>query len=316
MSWNNLLRDGFYLTDGGLETTLIFHEGFELKHFAAFELLNHKRGRDVLKNYFGRYLNLASRFKTNFILEAPTWRASKDWGAKLGYSLKDMNMINDMAISFLRGIQAQYSLHTIISGNVGPRGDGYVAASCMQASEAKEYHLDQVATFAKAGADVVSAFTINYSDEAVGIVKASKIVDMPVVISFTLETDGRLPNGETLRDAIEKTDAETGNYVYYYTINCAHPEHFKETLKSDSKWKQRIWGVRANASTKSHKELDESETLDTGNKCKLAEGYNELLRLLPNLRVIGGCCGTDHTHIEEVGRFLLQKEGVADVSVA
>jgi S-methylmethionine-dependent homocysteine/selenocysteine methylase len=314
MAKDNLLRHGVYLTDGGLETTLIFHEGLELNHFAAFELLSHKPGRDVLKNYFRTYLNLASRFNTNFILEAPTWRASTDWGVKLGYSVTEMNMINDMAISFLRGIQTQYSLHTIISGNVGPRGDGYVASSCMQPAEAKEYHLDQVATFAKAGADVVSAFTINYSDEAIGIVRASKIVDMPVVISFTLETDGRLPNGETLRDAIEKTDAETGNYVYYYMINCAHPEHFKETLKSNSKWKQRIWGIRANASSKSHKELDESATLDAGDKWKLAEGYTELLQLLPNLRVIGGCCGTDHTHIEEVCRCLLQKEAVADVA--
>lgn len=305
----NLLKQGFYLTDGGLETTLIFHEGIELNHFAAFQLINHAAGRDVLMKYYRNYLELATRFNTNFILEAPTWRASKDWGVKMDYTINEIREVNRNAIRFLQDIQLQYpQIHTLISGNIGPRGDGYAITSRMQPQESKDYHFDQIKTFAEAGADMVSAFTINYADEAIGIVQAAKSVDIPVVISFTLETDGRLPDGETLQDAIEKTDAQTGNYVYYYMINCAHPQHFIETLRNDSNWKKRIWGIRANASTKSHKELDESETIDTGDKCKLAEGYGEIFTLLPNLCIIGGCCGTNHTHLEEIGHLLLEKE--------
>ena len=302
---NQLLKDGYYLTDGGLETTLIFHEGIELKHFAAFELLNEPGGTEVLTKYYQKYLELAARFNTNFILDAPTWRANPDWGYKLGYSPKEISEINKTAIKFLHAVKSQeeYSqLQILISGAIGPRGDCYVATSRMTPEVAKDYHTEQIRAFAEAGADMVTAYTLNYSDEAIGVVLAAKSLNIPVVISFTLETDGKLPDGETLKDAIEITDAETDRYTSYYMINCAHPDHFKTILNTDSDWKNRIYGIRANASTKSHKELDESETLDAGDKCKLAEGYSKLSQLLPNLRVIGGCCGTDHTHIEEIGR--------------
>jgi S-methylmethionine-dependent homocysteine/selenocysteine methylase len=304
---NKLLKEGYYLTDGGLETTLIFHDGIELNHFAAFELLNDPHGTDVLRKYYQKYLDLARNFNTNFILDSPTWRANPDWGFKLGYSAEEISAINKFAIALLRKLQAQpgnAKIQTLVSGAIGPKGDGYVSSSTMKPLEAKDYHTGQIRAFKEAGADMVTAFTINYSDEATGIVLAAKALNIPVVISLTLETDGRLPGGEKLKDAIEATDAETGRYASYYMINCAHPEHFKSVLKTDSKWKNRIWGIRANASTKSHKELDESETLDVGDKCLLAEGYFALVQLLPNLRIIGGCCGTDHTHLEEVSKVI------------
>ncbi|MCK5281685.1 MAG: homocysteine S-methyltransferase family protein, partial [Cyclobacteriaceae bacterium] len=166
--------------------------------------------------------------------------------------------------------------------------------------EAQNYHGEQIKTLSLTAADLVSAHTINYSNEAMGMALAAKENEIPIAIGFTVETDSKLPSGETLQEVIEKVDGITDNYPSYYMINCAHPSHFKEVLQKDGKWKNRIMAVRANASTKSHAELDESEHLDAGDSCGLAHDYSELKNLLPNLKVIGGCCGTDHSHIEKI----------------
>ena len=306
----HLQNEKFFLTDGGLETTLIFQEGISLNHFAAFELLTYEPGIEILKKYYSRYLDLAVEFNTGFILESPTWRASTDWGFKLGYSNNEIRQINISAIKLMRQLQGLYSsVKIVVSGNVGPRGDGYQPASCMSISEAQAYHIDQVQTFANAGADLVSAFTINYSNEAIGIVMAAKSVNMRVVISFTVETDGLLPNNEILEEEIRKVDQYSNGYVSYYMVNCAHPRHFLPVIKTGGNWTNRIGGIRANASEKSHAELDNAEGLDPGDKCLLANGYSELGLLLPGLKVVGGCCGTDHNHIEEVARSL-QKQAI------
>lgn len=296
----NPFNGDFYLTDGGLETSLIYHYGFHLPHFASFEMLTRSEGRDALMDYYGQYLVLAQQYQLNFVLETPTWRASSDWGYKMGYDEKELYRINRYAVAFTRKLQrkaSSLSVHALLSGNIGPRGDGYQVAKTMSAAEAETYHLPQIHAFSEEDVDLVSALTLNYSDEAIGIVKASKSLNLPVAISFTVETDGHLPNGETLREAIEKTDHATGSYAAHFMINCAHPEHFKNVLTDSGAWKYRIRGIRANASTKSHVELDESDSLDAGDKCLLASDYRELMRLLPELKVIGGCCGTDHSHI-------------------
>ena len=308
LSNDHPLVDGYYLTDGGLETTLIFHYGLELPHFAAFDLLKTTEGKEALSKYYTPYLDLARDHKLNFILETPTWRANSDWGAKLGYSESELAQINREAVAFIEGMKPNMkddTFHWVTSGNVGPRGDGYVAESIMTAKEAKAYHLPQIRTFAQEGVDLITALTINYTDEGIGIVQAAEELKVPVVISFTVETDGHLPCGETLREAIAKTDRETGAYTAYFMINCAHPEHFKHILKHEEPWKNRIRGIRANASTKSHAELDESETLDTGDKDLFLEGYRELMQLLPELKVIGGCCGSDHSHLEILCKLIL-----------
>ncbi len=303
-----LLVDGYYLTDGGLETTLIFHQGIELNHFAAFELLQSSSGRQALRDYYQPYLQIAQQYDLPFVLETPTWRANPDWAYKLGYSNEELTAINRQAVTFIRElVQTSWheTRHVLLSGNIGPRGDGYRAEHVMRPEEAKAYHLPQIRTFAEAGVDVVTAVTLNYSAEAVGIVLAAREVGVPVVISFTVETDGKLPNGETLREAIEKTDGLTDGYAAYFMINCAHPEHFKAVLHDEGGWKERIRGIRANASIRSQAELDEAETLDTGDKQLLANGYCELQRLLPKLQVIGGCCGTDHSHLDLICQTLL-----------
>lgn len=292
-----------YLTDGGLETDLIFNKDIALKHFAAFELLGTEEGRNVLAAYYKPYLSLAEKYKMGFVMESPTWRASYDWGVKLGYTHDELFALNKRAIKFIRELALPFSQslsHILVSGNIGPRGDGYKADVRMTVDQAKAYHLDQVKAFAFSDADVVTAMTITCSDEAIGIIQAGQSFQIPVVVSFTLETDCKLPSGETLQEAIDRTDKETNNYVTHYMINCAHPRHFVDSLTGDGNWKQRIGGIRANASVKSHAELDESEELDAGDKCLLADGYVELFQLLPSLKVVGGCCGTDWTHIEEI----------------
>ncbi len=298
------LANRLFLTDGGVETTLIFAEGLDLPDFAAFHLLQSVEGQAALDKYFRTYAALAQRFDAGLVLESATWRASSDWGARLGYSRQALADANRRAIAMLARIRADYEspeTPVVISGCVGPRGDGYVPGELMTADEAAAYHAQQIATFAGTAADMVTAITMNYTAEAIGIVRAAEAAGMPVAISFTVETDGRLPTGQTLRSAIEETDAATSAYASYFMINCAHPTHFGAELRdSYPNWVQRIRGLRANASVRSHAELNASPDLDAGNPQELASQYAELLTRLPFLTVLGGCCGTDHRHIEEI----------------
>ena len=293
--------DRLYLTDGGLETTLIFLEGIELPHFAAFELMNNSEGRNTLRRYFESYISLAKKYDLGFILRTPTWRANPDWAYLLGYSLAELDRINRQSVVFLQDIRDEHAeIDILVSGCVGPRSDGYVAMKRMSRDEAAIYHFPQMQSFVDAGVDLVSAMTINYVEEAVGMTIAARSLDVPLVISFTVETDGRLPDGELLSKAIDIVDSSTNNYVSYYMINCAHPDHFKNELRGDGRWLRRIGGVRPNASTKSHAELDESTSLDRGDIKHLADGCNWVMSQLPELKVIGGCCGTDHDHIDAI----------------
>ncbi len=300
------LKDELFMTDGGLETTLIYHEGINLPCFAAFDLLRNDSGMEVLRRYFTRYTELARSHGLGVILEAPTWRANPDWAAKLGYDAVTLADANRKAIGLLLEIRAALETtrnKVVISGNLGPRGDGYVADRLMSVREARDYHAPQIQTFAGTDTDMVAAFTMNHVEEAIGIVHAARDARMPVAISFTLETDGRLPSGQTLRNAILETDAATGAYPAYYMINCAHPTHFRQSLQQ-GEWLDRIRGVRANASHKSHAELDASTTLDAGNPEELGIQYREVKSTLNRLVVIGGCCGTDHRHIDAMCREL------------
>jgi homocysteine S-methyltransferase len=302
------LKDRLFMTDGGLETTLVFHQGIDLAYFAAFDLLKDESGIERLRNYFVRYAQIARSHELGLILEAPTWRASSDWGAKLGYDALTLADANRKAIGLLLEIRAEFESQTtkvVISGNLGPRGDGYRPGARMSIDEAQAYHTPQLETFAGTDADMAAAFTMNYIEEAVGITRAAKVLQLPVAISFTLETDGRLPSGDTLAAAIETTDALTSGYPAYYMINCAHPSHFEAVLAGGGRWRERVRGLRANASRRSHAELDESTDLDAGNPEKLGGEYRVLRRHLTRLTVVGGCCGTDDRHVGAICQALL-----------
>ncbi|MBX4951333.1 homocysteine methyltransferase [Rhizobium binae] len=296
------LNGGTFLTDGGMETTMIFQEGIALPHFAAFVLLASEDGRNRARNYYRRYLDIARRHGTGFVLDTATWRANPDWGRKLGYASEALKAANEEAVELLAGLRSTYEQPgqpIVISGAIGPRGDGY-KAGMMSANEAEDYHAFQIEAFAGTEADMVSAFTLTNIDEAIGVARAAKSFAMPCAISFTLETDGRLVTGRSIQDAIETTDMATGGAPVYYMINCAHPTHFEGALDHGSAWVKRISGIRANASTMSHEQLDNSETLDAGDPEDLGRRYRKLLDRLPELRVLGGCCGTDHRHVAAI----------------
>ena len=298
----NRLAQHSYLTDGGLETTLVFVQGRELPHFAAFPLLESEEGRAALTDYYLRYARIAEAAGQGFIFEAPTWRAHPVWGEVMEYGSAGLDRINRQAIDFMRGLRKQCAGNGVhlVSGCIGPRGDGYVADHTMDAEQAKQYHLPQVTSFAAAGADMATAMTLNYAEEAVGVVLAGREVDLPVVISFTTETDGRLPDGTALGDAINAVDQATGGGPVHYMINCAHPDHFDHALAQDAPWLSRLGGLRANASRMSHEELDNSEVLDDGDPQELGGQLLALKRRLPCIRVLGGCCGTDHRHVSHM----------------
>lgn len=292
-----------FLTDGGLETTLIFLDGIDLPHFASIAMLRTADGRAHLKRYFERYIAIARDAGAGFILEAATWRAGPDWAEPLGLELAELDALNRDAIALLHELRAEHqgeALPILISGCIGPRGDGYVADRTMLADEAEAYHGHQVAVIAEAGVDLITALTMTNVPEAIGIAKAAQRAGLPVAISFTLETDGRLPTGDALKDAIEAVDAATAGAPAYYMINCAHPSHFEAVLADAGEWVNRIQGLRANASCLSHAELDEATELDPGDPAELARNYAELKALLPALRVFGGCCGTDDRHVAAI----------------
>lgn len=296
------LEDRLFLTDGGLETTLIFHRGLDLPFFAAFHLLRRPSGVAALRDYFISYAELARAGGVGLILESATWRASADWGRKLVYSRAELAEANRQSIDLLREIRDEYESERtplVLSGCVGPRGDGYDPGKLMSPLAAEAYHANQIFTFADTEADLVTAMTMTNPAEAIGVTRAARAAGLPVVISFTVETDGRLPSGDALGDAILAVDEATDEGPAYYMVNCAHPTHFLHVLDG-APWSRRLRGIRANASRRSHTELDEAEDLDAGDPKELADRYVELQRAHPHLNVLGGCCGTDHRHVAQI----------------
>ena len=296
-----LSGDRLFVTDGGLETDLIFNRGVDLPEFAAFVLIDDERGKQALLDYYDGYHAIAREHGAGLILDTPTWRANRDWGERLGYDPARLADANKRWVDVIAGLREDWggSLPIVLDGNIGPRGDGYVPGDQMSAGEAASYHAEQIATFADAGVDMVTVLTVNYVEEGVGIAQAAAAAGLPAVISFTVETDGRLPTGQPLAEAIDQVDSESDGSAAYFMVNCAHPTHFDDALDADV-CRNRIRGIRANASTMSHAELDEAEELDAGNPDELAAGYERLRVSLPNLSVLGGCCGTDHRHVAAV----------------
>ena len=297
------LRGRAMVTDGGMETDLIFHHGAELPCFAAFPLLESARGQELLADYYHGYAEIARRAGAGLMLESPTWRANPDWGGRLGYSPADLTRVNTSAITWLAQLRDRYAAaiaDIVVSGMVGPQGDGYQPGQLPSPEHAAAYHQPQIDAFAQAGADMVSALTLTSTGEAIGIARAAHAAGLPVAISFTVETDGRLPGGIPLAQAI--TDVDDAAMPDYFMVNCAHPSHIERALAEPGGWRERINGVRYNASAKSHAELDQATGLDDGDPGLLAAGHARLVPLLPRLSVLGGCCGTDARHVAALWR--------------
>ena len=297
--------DRLFLTDGGLETDMIFGRGVELPCFAAITLLRDDQGKAVLKEYYRPYLELAKRAETGFVLESASWRASPDWADPLGMDLAELDDLNRESIRLLHDLRGEYSatgMPIIVSGCIGPRGDGYDPGRIMSLSEAEDYHRRQAVVLASEAPDMICAMTINNVKEAIGVTRAVATTGLPFALSFTVETDGLLPTGDTLADAVEAVDDATGGYPSYYMINCAHPTHFDPILEGHGDWLKRIKGIRANASACSHAELDGMTELDSGDPDDLGTRYRRLREIHPQINVLGGCCGTDIRHLEAITR--------------
>jgi homocysteine S-methyltransferase len=297
-----------FLTDSGVETDLIFNGGFELPEFASFVLMDDARGTGALDAYFRRHVDIAVQHGCGVILEAPTWRASRDWGSRLGYPAAELRRVNESAVDLLSRVRADYgdvaSSPVVVSGCIGPRADAYRPAERMPEDEAADYHTEQISIFAATDVDLVHAMTITYAAEAIGIARAAARAGVPAAISFTTETDGRLPDGSSLADAVAAVDAATGGAPVYYGVNCAHPSHFESALPGGATG-ARVRSVRANASRKSHAELDESPTLDDGDPVELAGDYLRLRAQHPPISIFGGCCGTDARHVQAIADAVL-----------
>jgi len=295
---------GLFLTYTGMETDLLFNKGFDLPGFASYPLLETDEGRAALRGSYESLIDTCQDARMGVILESPTWVANRDRGAVIGYSPETLRRRNIEAVELMVEIRNHKGdLPTIISANIGPRSDAYAPSERMSPEEAEAYHCEQIAVFAKTEIDLISGYTVAYPEEAIGMVRAAKTFDLPVVIGFTVETDGRLPIGIGLGDAIELVDQATDQYASYFMINCAHPDHFRSIL-TDDKWMMRLRGIVANASRCSHAELDEAEVLDAGNPAEFGRQLSEIHHAFPQITVFGGCCGTDMRHMSSVVRQL------------
>jgi len=306
---NNLpqLSDRLFISYGGLETSLVYYEKISLPCFASFPLLKEKSACEWIKNFLRTFVNIAQKYNVGFILESNTWRASPDWMTKLGYSNEDFININQKSIELLEDIRNEYETDKftiVINGCIGPRSDGYNPSFIMTSEQAQEYHSKQIEIFSKTNADMITAFTLTYPEEAIGIVNAAKKFQIPIAISFTLENDGNLLTGQTLKEAIQMVDKVTQNGPIYYMINCVHPSHFQHLFDLNEDWTLRIHGIRGNASKKSHDELVQSTEVDAGNPQEFAEDNLKLLYKLKNLNIFAGCCGTDYRHAEQICKLI------------
>lgn len=296
------MSSNVFLTNAGTNTMLSYKRNINLPYNAAFILLFDQTGIDELESLYREHIEVALRYGHGLILDTVTWRANPDWGAKLNYDHESLLAANNRSVALLLALRERFETERspiIISGCIGPRGDGYVAGR-ITAAEAEDYHQAQVQSFARSDADIVTAYTLTSPEEAVGIARAAAKSDMPCAISFTLETDGRLPSGWRLGEAIEHVDAATDGAPAYYMVNCVHPTHLPPGLDEDAAWTHRLRGLRANASSKSHAELERATELDEGDPIDLGARYRVLRKSIPSINLIGGCCGTDCDHLAAI----------------
>ena len=295
------LSGNLFLADAGVETDLIFNHGIEIREFAAHTLLPDPKGRAALAGYFEGFLKLANEQDAGFVLDTVTWKAHRHWAEKLGATESDLKAANEACVRFIEDLRARFADSAkpiVLNGVIGPRGDAYRPEQVIAIDAAEEYFSQQLGWLAATEVDMVTALTFNQAGEAAGLARAARTVGLPVVVSFTVETNGALPTGQSIADAITEVDAATESYPAYYMINCAHPTHFDHVLEAGEAWTGRLGALRANSSSKSHEELNESPTIDEGNPQELGGQYKALLGRHPHFRVLGGCCGTDHRHMD------------------
>jgi len=301
-----------YLTEGGTETEILYKYGYEVPHFAVFELLNDPAGKRQLEAMFARYLDAAADNNWAALMGGLDYRASPDWGRLLGYSPAGLTEMQIRCIECLRDVARPYrgQLPDIrISGIVGPRGDAYALNRTITAQEAEDYHAPQLETLKQLDVDMAWAATFNNVAEAVGVSRAASKIGVPVCLSFTLSGNHRLQSGPTLREAVETVDAEAGEHrPTCFGINCSHPLEFIPALEPGD-WVLRVRSIRPNATAMDKLSLCKLGHLEDGDPVDLGRRLADLAARYPHIDMWGGCCGTWDRHLGEIARSVSAARG-------
>ena len=307
-----LQREGqFFLTDGGIETEIMYKWGFELPHFAMYPLLDNPDAMAAMRGMYRRYLDVAARHRLSALMGGLDYRASSDWGALLGYSREALAEANFRSIAFLRELADEYVAdipQILIAGYIGPRGDAYRINRTITAAEAEDYHAVQLATLKAADVDLAWALTFNNTPEAIGVARAAARIGVPLAISFTLNSASRLSSGPSLAQAVETVEAETGGTPAFYSLNCSHPVEFEPALTAGD-WIGRVRGFRPNASKMDKIALCKLGHLEEGDPVELGRLMGALARRYPHMDVWGGCCGTGDVHLDQIAREVVAARG-------
>jgi len=301
------LAERTFLTFPGCETYLLYIQGFPLRDFCAFEVVYDDRAWQRLEDELLRPVaDAAAARGFGLLADSFVWRASADYVTRLG--APGVAAVNQRAIERVRafitrwraGSDAARACPVLVTGDIGPRGDGYAATGAVSIGAAYDYHAAQVDVLARAGVDVLVPLTMTSLPETLGILRAAEIAKLPVLVSPTIEPDGKLPDGTPLGEFVATVDDATHGYPLAFMVNCVHPSHLAPVLRAaaerDEPWLTRFRGVRANASAKTHAELDASKALDRGDPAALGGGVADLQRA-HGLTIVGGCCGTDAEHL-------------------
>jgi S-methylmethionine-dependent homocysteine/selenocysteine methylase len=304
-----LQRDGqLFLTDGGIETEIMYKWGFDLPHFAMYPLLDNADATAAMRGMYRRYLDVVAKHGLSALMGGLDYRASPDWGALLGYSREGLAEANLRSITFLRELATEYGDNIpqiLIAGYVGPRGDAYKVNRTMTEAEAEDYHAVQLATLKAGDVDLAWAFTFNNIPEAIGAARAAARIEVPLAISFTVDGTSRLKSGPSLAEAVETVDAETGEAApAFYTLNCSHPVEFEPGLTPGA-WIGRVRGFRPNASKKDKIALCKLGHLEEGDPFELGCLMGDLARRYLHMDIWGGCCGTGDVHLDEIARNVI-----------
>jgi S-methylmethionine-dependent homocysteine/selenocysteine methylase len=309
----------FYLTEGGTETEVLYKWGFELPEFAMYPLLDNAEAHEVIKNIYRRYFEAAERHDTGMLILGHDYRASPDWGAKLGYSPEGLAEMQRRTIEFLDGMRREYEgrvRDVYIGGCIGPRGDAYGTGGDISEAEAEAYHSVQLTTLGSTRADLAVATTFNNIPEAVGVVRAAERIGIPIGVNLTLTTEGRLRSGPTLREAVETIEERTNGAAAWFGTNCAHPLEFAGALADAGPWLERLRCIRPNAVQMDQIALCKLGHLEDGDPVELGQQMGEVARLLPRADILGGCCGTDERHLGEIAKNVNAIRSTARAGVA
>ena len=297
------LKDKIYLTEGGTETEILYKWGYALPEFAMFPLLDNPEADAVIRDMYRRYFDVAAEHNTGMLVLGHDYRASPDWGAKLGYSPEGLAEMERRTVRFLDEIRAEYSAKVTdayIAGCIGPRGDAYGTGAEIGENEAEDYHSVQLPTLRETPADMAIAVTFNNIPEAVGVIRAAEGIGLPIGVSLTLTTESRLRSGPTLRKAVETIDERTNGAAAWFGTNCSHPLEFEPALADEGPWIERLRYMRPNAVKMEKLALCKLGHLEDGDPVELGHQMGDLARRYPQMDLLGGCCGTDERHLDEI----------------